>query len=91
MRRRLRALIICTDVTLFKGGKFGKLFQKLGVEALGFLRKNSTTSLRDLLKSSLLGMLIDGEKLAELMIDFGVGVTTEASYEIKRIDACKKK
>jgi restriction system protein len=32
-------------------------------------------------------VLIDGERLAELMIDFGVGVTTEASYEVKRIDA----
>ena len=32
-------------------------------------------------------VLIDGSKLAELMIDFGVGVTTEANYEVKRIDA----
>ena len=32
-------------------------------------------------------MLIDGEKLAELMIDFGVGVTIDVSYEIKRLDA----
>jgi restriction system protein len=32
-------------------------------------------------------VLVDGGRLAELMIDFGVGVTTEASYEVKRIDA----
>ncbi len=32
-------------------------------------------------------VLIDGEKLAELMIDFGVGVTIDVSYEIKRLDA----
>ena len=32
-------------------------------------------------------VLIDGERLAELMIDFGVGVTMEASYEVKRVDA----
>ena len=32
-------------------------------------------------------MLIDGEKLAELMIDYGVGVTVDVSYEIKRLDA----
>jgi restriction system protein len=32
-------------------------------------------------------VLIDGPKLAELMTDFGVGVTTEATYEVKRIDA----
>jgi restriction system protein len=32
-------------------------------------------------------VLIDGQQLAELMIDFGLGVTPTASYEIKRIDA----
>lgn len=31
-------------------------------------------------------VLIDGERLAELMIDYGVGVTRVASYEIKKID-----
>jgi restriction system protein len=31
-------------------------------------------------------VLIDGEKLANLMIDHGVGVTLEASYAIKRVD-----
>lgn len=30
--------------------------------------------------------LIDGEELAELMIDFGVGVATSETYVIKRID-----
>lgn len=32
-------------------------------------------------------VLVDGETLARLMIDHGVGVTPTASYEIKRIDA----
>jgi restriction system protein len=32
-------------------------------------------------------VLIDGPKLAGLMIDFGVGVTTEANYAVKRIDS----
>lgn len=32
-------------------------------------------------------VLIDGRQLAELMIDFGLGVTPTVSYEIKRIDA----
>ena len=32
-------------------------------------------------------ILIAGTQLAELMIDYGVGVTTEATYELKRIDA----
>ena len=32
-------------------------------------------------------VLIDGEKLATLMIDHGLGVSLVASYEVKRIDA----
>ena len=32
-------------------------------------------------------VLISGAQLADLMIDHGVGVTTEATYELKRIDA----
>ncbi len=31
-------------------------------------------------------VLIDGERLAELMIDYGVGVSRVTSYEIKKID-----
>jgi restriction system protein len=31
-------------------------------------------------------ILIDGKKLAELMIDYNVGVDTEINYELKRID-----
>ena len=32
-------------------------------------------------------ILIDGDDLANLMIDFNVGVAVEATYEIKRIDS----
>src|SRR5215203_787139 len=32
-------------------------------------------------------VLIDGETLANHMIDYGVGVTPEAAYEIKRVDS----
>ena len=32
-------------------------------------------------------VLIDGEKLANLMIDFGIGVTTRTKYEIKELDS----
>lgn len=32
-------------------------------------------------------VLIDGDKLASLMIDHGLGVTLEASYEVKRVDS----
>lgn len=32
-------------------------------------------------------VLIDGEQLSELMIDFGVGVSTKSVYDIKQIDS----
>ncbi len=32
-------------------------------------------------------ILVDGKKLAELMIDHGIGVTTQEVYEIKRLDS----
>ncbi|MCR4437707.1 MAG: hypothetical protein NUW13_01520 [candidate division KSB1 bacterium] len=32
-------------------------------------------------------VLVDGNQLAELMIDHDVGVTRMASYETKRVDA----
>lgn len=32
-------------------------------------------------------ILINGKQLAELMIDHGVGVRTDATYELKRIDS----
>jgi restriction system protein len=31
-------------------------------------------------------VLIDGEELAKLMIDYGIGVAADATYEIKRLD-----
>jgi restriction system protein len=32
-------------------------------------------------------VLIDGQRLAELMIDFGIGVTEVTSYSVKRVDS----
>jgi restriction system protein len=32
-------------------------------------------------------ILIDGRVLSDLMIDFNLGTTTAASYELKRIDS----
>jgi len=32
-------------------------------------------------------ILIDGQQLAQFMIDFGVGVATDAVYELKRVDS----
>ena len=32
-------------------------------------------------------ILIDGDKLADYMIDFNVGVTTSSTYQLKKIDS----
>jgi restriction system protein len=32
-------------------------------------------------------VLLDGEQLAQLMIDYNLGVTSVSSYEVKRIDS----
>ena len=32
-------------------------------------------------------ILIDGQKLVELMYEFNIGVTTEMKFEIKRLDS----
>jgi restriction system protein len=32
-------------------------------------------------------VLIDGETLAELMIDHGIGVSTSRTYDLKRVDS----
>ena len=32
-------------------------------------------------------VLVDGEQLAQLMIDHGVGVTDVTTYQVKRVDA----
>ena len=32
-------------------------------------------------------VLINGRRLTELMIDFGVGVNTSATYDVKRVDS----
>jgi restriction system protein len=32
-------------------------------------------------------ILIDGERLTQLMVDYGVGVSTVGSYEVKKVDS----
>jgi len=32
-------------------------------------------------------ILIDGKRLADLMIEYGVGVSTEVAYELKKLDS----
>jgi len=71
------------EIQRFVGALQGKRAKK-GV----FITTSSFTSdARDYAKGiDLKIVLIDGERLTELMIDFGVGVTTSVNYEIKKID-----
>lgn len=50
---------------------------KFSEEAHAYARKQHTTKI----------VLVDGQKLAELMIDHNLGVTPIARYEVKRIDS----
>lgn len=50
---------------------------KFSEEAHAYARKQHTTKI----------VLVDGQRLAELMIDHNLGVTPIARYEIKRIDS----
>jgi restriction system protein len=45
-------------------------------EALEYMPRNETKI-----------VLIDGDRLSQLMIDHDLGVTTQQSYDIKRIDS----
>ena len=56
-----------------------RILSRLQTELESIYRVESGLSVSD--------FLIDGEALAQLMIDFGLGVTTFASYELKRIDS----
>ncbi|TKK71491.1 restriction endonuclease [Ilyomonas limi] len=49
---------------------------KFTKEALGYTPKNETKI-----------VLIDGEQLAQLMIDYNLGCTTQQTYEVKKIDS----
>jgi restriction system protein len=72
------------ELQAFAGALLGKQANK-GV----FITTSSFSSgAREFVKSIASNIiLIDGEELAELMVDFNVGVNIEASYEIKRIDS----
>ena len=56
------------------------------VTTSSFLR-TARQSAEDISKGSKTIRLIDGEELAQLMIQHGVGVVTEITYEVKKLDA----
>jgi restriction system protein len=72
------------DIQQFAGALQGRKARK-GVFITTSSFSKAAADFADNIESSL--VLIDGEKLAELMIDHDVGVTLETSYEIKRVDS----
>ncbi len=69
-------------------GFIGALQLKGAHKGIFITTSNFTAAARDI--ANRIGnriVLIDGIQLAQLMIDYGVGVATETTYEIKRIDS----
>ena len=50
---------------------------KFSTGAVDFAKKQMTAKI----------VLIDGERLAKLMIEYNLGVTTTQTYEVKRVDS----
>ena len=61
-------------------------FQAIMLPMLRFAADGSEQSMPDV-RSTLADQMIDGLRLAQLMIDFNVGVSQAHAYEIKRIDS----
>lgn len=69
-------------------GFAGALMGKQATKGVFITTSNFSNGARDYVKSIASNIiLIDGEELADLLIDFNVGVNVVANYEIKRIDS----
>jgi restriction system protein len=72
------------ELQAFAGALLGRQANK----GVFITTSNFSSGAREFVKSIASNIiLIDGEELAELMVDFNVGVNVEARYEIKRIDS----
>lgn len=72
------------ELQAFAGALLGRQANK----GVFITTSNFSSGAREFVKSIASNIiLIDGEELAELMVDFNVGVNIEARYEIKRIDS----
>ncbi len=72
------------DIQKFAGALMGKSAKKgIFITTSNFSRE--AVDFVDKIDSKII--LIDGERMAELMTDFGVGVTKVASYDIMKIDS----
>jgi restriction system protein len=72
------------EVRNFTGSLEGHGAQKGVLITTSKFTKDATEFAKRLQQKKL--VLIDGQKLAELMMDFGVGVSTVASYTVQKID-----
>ena len=73
------------DVQQFQGALTGRGANKGIFITTSYFTKGAREYAEGLQSSRI--VLIDGEQLAELMIDYGIGVATAATYEVKRIDS----
>ena len=68
-------------------GFAGALAGKGANKGIFITTSNFTKDARDFVPQGFKIILIDGERLAQLMIDHNVGVSTVKTYEIKRVDS----
>ena len=82
--KRWEATVGRPELQAFAGALLGKQARK-GVFITTSNFSSGAKSYVDTITSNII--LIDGEQMAELMIDYNVGVSVAATYEIKRIDS----
>ena len=71
------------DIQRFVGALHGKRARKGVFITTGRFSEDATEYVNNIEPKVI---LIDGRNLANLMIDFNLGTTTAASYELKRVD-----
>lgn len=82
--KRWEATVGRPELQAFAGALLGKQARK-GVFITTSNFSSGAKSYVDTITSNII--LIDGEQMAELMIDYNVGVSIAATYEIKKIDS----
>ncbi|CAN5491603.1 restriction endonuclease [soil metagenome] len=82
--KRWEATVGRPELQAFAGALLGKQARK-GVFITTSNFSSGARAYVDTITSNII--LIDGEQLAELMIDYNVGVSVAATYEIKKIDS----
>lgn len=82
--KRWEATVGRPELQAFAGALLGKQARK-GVFITTSNFSSGAKSYVDTITSNII--LIDGEQMAELMIDYSVGVSVAATYEIKKIDS----